>query len=96
MGQEERSGEEGEALKDHVGPRFGLPKHRWQDAPARQGGGGMGSELAHCPGEPLCWAALCTPCGTLLHREVCPASPVTRPGKSYEAEAIIIIIIIIV
>lgn len=54
MGQEERSGEEGEALKDRVGPRFGLPKHRWQDAPARQGRGGTGDGVRACP---LPWGA---------------------------------------
>ena len=93
MGQEERPGEEGEVLKDCVDPGFGLPKHRWEDAPAWQRRGGMGSEPAHCSGEPLCQAALPMPCGTLSHGGICPASPITSPGKSYEVEAIIIIIV---
>lgn len=59
MGQEEKSGKEGEALQDHVA---------------------------------ACRAALSTPRGTLLHRAVCPVSPITSPGKSYEVEAIIIIV----
>lgn len=57
------------------------------------GRGGWGWNPSPAWGVPPSQAAPLTLSGALLHRVVCPASPVTSPGKSDEAETVIILFV---